>query len=84
MDARNKLVRIYGPDLCSEEVAAVMNMMRMLSLAPTAAIEQEDEDSREDEDEDEDDEACADNGDSTQEVDSLTYSLDSFYSAAVI
>jgi hypothetical protein len=65
MEARNKLVHIYGPDLCSEEVAAVMNMMRMLSLAPSAAKEKaEDEDLPED---DEEDEASAD-GEATQEV----------------
>lgn len=47
MDARNSLVHIYGPDLCSEEVAAVMNMMRMLSLAPTSVTVKDDVDNKE-------------------------------------
>ena len=55
MDARNKLVHIYGSDLCGEEVAAVMNMMRMLSLAPFGPEEVEDG---------EEDEICPDDDES--------------------
>jgi hypothetical protein len=33
MEERNKLLRIYGPDLCAEEANAVANMMRMFSLS---------------------------------------------------
>jgi hypothetical protein len=34
MEERNKLLRIYGPELCAEEASAVANMMRMFSLSP--------------------------------------------------
>lgn len=42
MEERNKLLRIYGPDLCAEEANAVANMMRMFSLSPL--FEEEDDD----------------------------------------
>lgn len=42
MEERNKLLRIYGPDLCAEEANAVANMMRMFSLSPL--FEEDDDD----------------------------------------
>ena len=42
MEERNKLLRIYGPDLCAEEANAVANMMRMFSLSPL--YEEDDDD----------------------------------------
>lgn len=43
MEERNKLLRIYGPDLCAEEATAVMNMMRMFSLSPLDDGEEEED-----------------------------------------
>lgn len=43
MEARNRLLRIYGPELCGEEAAAVMNMMRMFSLSPQELDDDDDE-----------------------------------------
>lgn len=43
MEERNKLLRIYGPDLCAQEAMAVVNMMRMFSLTPLNDADEEEE-----------------------------------------
>ena len=43
MEERNKLLRIYGPDLCIEEATAVINMTRMFSLSPLDDGEEEED-----------------------------------------